>query len=120
MALTSPRFSANDRLRKASENAPPLKQGERNQAVAILQMALVDLGLAMPNSTSQGRALPDGIFGPETANRVRSFQAANGLVTDAIVGRLTLAALERAIIAQSGLNRSAEAAKARSHSAAVR
>ncbi len=119
MALTSPRFSANDRLRKASENTPPVKQGDRGEAVAILQMALLDLGMAMPNSTNQGRTLPDGIFGPETANRVRSFQIANGLVSDAIVGRLTLAALERAIIAQSALNRSADAGKARAHRAAV-
>ncbi|RXT56657.1 hypothetical protein B6S44_06270 [Bosea sp. Tri-44] len=120
MALTSPRFSANDRLRKAAENAPPLKQGERGQAVAIIQLALTDLGLAMPSSTNQGRTLPDGIFGPETARRIRSFQTANGLVADAIVGPLTMAALERAIIAQSALNRRADAAKARTHSAAVR
>lgn len=120
MPLSSPRFSKNDRLRKAAENAPPLKQGERGDAVAIIQLALIDLGMVMPNSTGQGRTLPDGIFGPETANRVRSFQTANGLVADAIVGPLTMAALERAIIAVSALNRRAEAAKARTHSAAVR
>lgn len=119
MALSSPRFSASDRLRKASENAPPVKQGERGQAVAIIQMALIDLGLAMPNSTSHGRALPDGIFGPETANRVRSFQLANGLSGDAVVGRLTMAALERAIVAQSKVNARADAGKAQAHRAAV-
>jgi peptidoglycan hydrolase-like protein with peptidoglycan-binding domain len=74
----------------------------------------------MPNSTSQGRTLPDGIFGPETANRVRSFQTANGLVADAIIGPLPMAALERAIIAQSTVNRRADANKARRHGAAVR
>lgn len=120
MALISPRFSANERLRKAAENTPPLKQGERGQAVAIVQLALIDLGFAMPNSTSGGRMMPDGIFGPETANRVRSFQMANGLVSDAVVGRLTMAALERAIIVQSQINGRAEAGKARAHSAAVR
>lgn len=50
----------------------------------------------MPNSTSQGRTLPDAIIGP-----------------------LTMAALERAIIAQSALNRRADANKARRHDAAV-
>ncbi|WP_158673519.1 hypothetical protein [Bosea sp. FBZP-16] len=51
----------------------------------------------MPNSTSQGRTLPNGIIGP-----------------------LPMAALERAIIAQSALNRRADANKARRHDAAVR
>ena len=100
----------------ALDGLTALEVAARFRPVAVL----IDLGLAMPNSTGQGRTLPDGIFGPETANRVRTFQTANGLVADAIVGPLTMAALERAIIAQSALNRRAEAAKARTHSAAVR
>src|SRR5438094_114117 len=79
MALTSPRFANAARLQQASENNPPLKAPETSEAVRILQLALLDLGFAMPISTAGGTALPDGIFGPETTQTVRAFQRANGL-----------------------------------------
>ena len=67
MALAFLRFATNGRLLAASENRPSLKAGERGDAVAIVQMALIDLGFAMPKSTNAGRQLPDGVFvsGPE-------------------------------------------------------
>jgi peptidoglycan hydrolase-like protein with peptidoglycan-binding domain len=101
MALTSSRFATNTRLLAASENRPSLKVGERGEAVAIVQMALIDLGFAMPNSTAGGKQLPDGVFGPETNVVVRSFQAQNGLTVDGTVGRQTLAVLESLIVVQS-------------------
>jgi peptidoglycan hydrolase-like protein with peptidoglycan-binding domain len=101
MALTSLRFASNPRLVAASENAPSLKAGERGDAVAIVQIALMDLGFAMPKSTAGGNKLPDGILGPETVAAVRSFQAQNGLTVDGVIGRQTLAVLESRIVVQS-------------------
>ncbi|AOO82292.1 peptidoglycan-binding domain-containing protein [Bosea vaviloviae] len=113
MALTSSRFTSEPRLRKASENTPALKQGDTGEGVAILQTALIDLGFAMPNSTHKGKTLPDGIFGAETAIKIREFQAAAGLVADGVVGRMTLSALETAVIAQTTLQARQFAAAAR-------
>jgi peptidoglycan hydrolase-like protein with peptidoglycan-binding domain len=74
MALQSPRFGGNARLRQASENNPALSQGEQGEAVAIVQLALVDLGYSLPRTTAAGSTLPDGIFGPETLSAVIAFQ----------------------------------------------
>ena len=60
MSLQSLRFSRNSRLQQAASNSPALKQGERGEAVVILQLALVDLGFPMPISTGDGRKMPDG------------------------------------------------------------
>jgi peptidoglycan hydrolase-like protein with peptidoglycan-binding domain len=105
MALISLRFSRDPRLQQASENNPPLKQGERGEAVATVQRALVDLGFDMPITTGHGTKLPDGIFGPETARVVREFQAANALEVDGVVGRHTLQKLEELTAAQSAAER---------------
>lgn len=99
MPLQSPRFVQNARLKSASENNPPLKQGESGEAVVILQLALIDLGADMPRSTRSGTRMPDGIFGPETQQRVSDFQRAGGLSVDGVAGRDTITELERQIIA---------------------
>lgn len=99
MPLTSRRFLQNARIKGASESRPSLRQGESGEAVLIVQQALVDLGSVLPKSTRNGTRAPDGIFGPETVHAVREFQHANGLVVDGIVGRDTLAELDRQIIA---------------------
>lgn len=57
----------------------------RSAAVAEIQRRLVQLGY------SPGRV--DQIFGPQTADAVRRFQADRGLVADGEVGPITLAAL---------------------------
>jgi peptidoglycan hydrolase-like protein with peptidoglycan-binding domain len=98
MPVQSPRFLQNTRIKEASENKPPLKQGERGEAVVILQLALIDLGNPMPKSTRNGQGMPDGIFGPETFQLVGDFQRANGLAADGVVGHDTLAELDRQII----------------------
>jgi peptidoglycan hydrolase-like protein with peptidoglycan-binding domain len=91
--LKSPRFASNARLRNAAANTPPLMHGESGPAVAIVQQAFIDLGLAMARSTKKlGR--PDGIFGGETESRVWQFQARTGLERDGIVGRNTMAKLD--------------------------
>jgi peptidoglycan hydrolase-like protein with peptidoglycan-binding domain len=96
MALSSPRFANNDRLQAASENSPPLRRGETGDGVATLQQALVDLGLNMPISFSQGSA--DGVYGAETERTVRQFQKQQGFPAsgqDGIAGRDTLQELDR-------------------------
>jgi peptidoglycan hydrolase-like protein with peptidoglycan-binding domain len=113
MALTSPRFARNNRLQRASENNPPLTIGESNEAVRIVQMALIDLGFPMPISTAGGTKLPDGIFGDETAGTIRSFQQANGLIADGIVGRNTLARLESLTVVATEQQARADALKTR-------
>lgn len=85
-------FNSNDRIVKASNNAPWMKQGERGPAVAILQQALVDQGIPMPGSTKAG--VMDGIFGRETKDAVSFFQGRNNLGTDGIAGRDTFACLD--------------------------
>jgi hypothetical protein len=57
----------------------------RSPAVAEIQRRLVQLGY------SPGRV--DQVFGPQTAEAVRRFQADRGLVADGEVGPITLAAL---------------------------
>ena len=98
MALGFPRFSQNARLQNASENKPPLKQGERGEAVVVLQLALIDLGASMPRSTKNNTVLPDGIFGLETFQAVSDFQRLNGLSVDGVAGQQTLAEIERQIV----------------------
>ncbi len=101
MALTSMRFGSNARLLAASENSPSIKLGEKGDAVAILQMALLDLGFQMPRTTASGTKLPDGVFGQETLAALKAFQAQSGLVTDGVAGRQSLTALESVIVALS-------------------
>ena len=55
----------------------------------------------MPASTDGGKKLPDGIFGVETAATVVSFQRANGLKADGLVGPKTLERLETLLIADA-------------------
>jgi hypothetical protein len=98
MPLTAKRFRDNQRLQKAAENKPALKPGEKSEAVAILQVALADLGFALP--VTFARCFPDGIYGTETAGAVRQFQAKHGLAVDGIAGRNTLAKLDSLLAAQ--------------------
>jgi hypothetical protein len=92
MALTAARFRNNSRIETASRNSPAIRQGERGEAVGIIQVALRDLGFAMPISFKH--VFPDGIYGSETADRVRQFQQSKGLAADGVVGKNTLLALD--------------------------
>ncbi len=92
MALQSDRLSGNARLNGASAQRP-LAKGERGRAVEILQDCLIDLGHAMPRSTSRS-GLTDGIFGSETEATIKKFQSANALKPDGMAGPMTLAKLD--------------------------
>lgn len=76
------------RMASSAETAVHLlKIGARGEAVVKLQRELSRLGFYKGNI--------DGIFGPLTARAVRSFQQANGLLVDGIVGPQTSAVLYR-------------------------
>jgi peptidoglycan hydrolase-like protein with peptidoglycan-binding domain len=75
-----------------TEHVIVLTEGSEGRQVRLLQQALGDVAV-------------DGMFGPETEEAVRSFQARNGLTVDGIVGPLTSAAL-RGTPAGSGLTAS--------------
>jgi len=100
MPLTSPRFALDPRLQNAAENNPPMRFGERGDSVATVQRSLVDLGYFMPITTKGGRSWPDGIFGAETKRVVGQFQMDNGLDSDGVVGRHTMARLDQLIDAK--------------------
>lgn len=57
-----------------------LRRGDRGPDVRQLQSELIDAGYGV---------LVDGVFGPGTEDAVESFQLANGLRDDGIVGRAT-------------------------------
>jgi len=63
-----------------------LRPGALGEAVATLQQRLLDLGVRV-------RGGADGVFGPATADAVRSFQEQRGLAVDGIVDDATADAL---------------------------
>src|SRR4030095_13870219 len=71
--------------------------GARGRHVVAIQDLLTDIGHDLPRSTAS-RGF-DGIFGPDTEQKVRDFQRPARLKIDGIVGRNTLAAFN-AIIAR--------------------
>jgi len=70
-----------------------LRPGDRGADVRDLQQALAALGYYTSSA--------DGAFGDGTASAVGSFQGANGLLVDGIVGATTTAALREAIAARA-------------------
>jgi hypothetical protein len=93
MALRSPRFATIKRFQQAAENKPPISRGEVGEPVRILQQSLIELGYWMDISTRRFNT-PDGIFGPETEDRVKQFQRAQRIRDDGIVGKDTMAKLD--------------------------
>ena len=93
--LLSGRFAAVKRLQSAANNNPPIKFGESGEPVYILQLALLSLNFKMAVSTQNYSRLPDGIFGQETFNAVKGFQAQYNLRPDGIVGKATLSKMDQ-------------------------
>ena len=93
MPLKSPRFAGNVRLEKAAQNSPAMRWRESGEPVRLIQQAFIDLGFPMPISIKK-LGSPDGIFGAETYNTTKKFQAKFGLSIDGIVGHLTMAKLD--------------------------
>ena len=98
MALTSPRFKNESALRTVDLGATFLARGASGRHVHLLQMALIDLGFAMPISTASHHYSPDGIYGLETETVVKAFQTRNPpLVPDGKIGQFTLREIDRQI-----------------------
>ena len=93
MALTSPRFAPIQQCRDAANSSPSMKLGTKGPGVAAVQQGLIDLGYPLPLSTRRF-GVPDGIFGNETIGRVQAFQKKQGLTSDGVVGKFTMARLD--------------------------
>jgi zinc D-Ala-D-Ala carboxypeptidase len=70
-----------------------LKLGDTGDDVRELQQLLIDTAGSMD---FEGEFVVDGIFGPMTEFRVKSFQSRQVLVEDGIVGPKTMASLKKA------------------------
>jgi hypothetical protein len=96
MALTSHRFMSSDTLKNVDANRSVLQRGSTGRPVHLIQMALLDLGYAMPRSTGNSNYSPDGIFGEETHQIIKKFQRdTRSLTDDGIVGQKTIQELDR-------------------------
>jgi hypothetical protein len=60
MALSSPRFKSSNTLNNVAAGIANLEVGSSGRAVHLVQMALLDLGYAIPSSTSHANYSPDG------------------------------------------------------------
>lgn len=78
---------------KKEESLPTLRKGSKGQYVTMLQTKLLNKGYALP------RYGADGDYGTETLNAVKSFQKANRLTADGVVGEKTWKALNDATVA---------------------
>ena len=95
MALSSPRFKNESELRRIDANQAALRLGARGRHVHLVQMALIDLGFAMPISTGSNDFRPHGQYGRETESTAKAFQRGTpGLAQDGVVGPNTLRALD--------------------------
>jgi|SRR5687768_13175982 peptidoglycan hydrolase-like protein with peptidoglycan-binding domain len=104
MALRSNIFSPNQRLQKTLISDPAhVVPGERGDHVARIQAALKDLdGLAIDEVE-----LSRKVYGPSTAAAVLSFKRARKIINrsyqtseDNIVGKMTIAALDKEMLAK--------------------
>src|SRR5579872_4233822 len=96
MPLTSPRFRNERPFIAIEANQNALRRGSSGRHVHLVQMALIDLGFAMPISTASADYSPDGVYGAETENAVKAFQrTVRGLAPDGVVGQSTLRELDR-------------------------
>lgn len=89
MALTSARFRWNSRLSQVEGNNPPMRRGESNHAVRLVQQTLIDCGYSLPVSVRKYGS-PDGIYGAETKREAGRYQSDSGLSSDGVVGQNTI------------------------------
>jgi peptidoglycan hydrolase-like protein with peptidoglycan-binding domain len=87
--LNFAKFAASARIRRAADNAPPMKPGEPDRdAVKILQEALIQAGFKIKDG-------PTGFYGPQTVAAVKQVESKHGLNTDAgIAGHQVITQLD--------------------------
>jgi len=98
MSLTSPRFKNERELIAVDAGRSFLTRGSTGRHIHLVQMALIDLGIAMPVSTRSRDYSPDGVYGVETESVVKAFQRSvppPGLDPDGVIGQLTLRELDK-------------------------
>ncbi|MEJ2459572.1 MAG: peptidoglycan-binding protein, partial [Novosphingobium sp.] len=91
----STRFQGDRVLQDVLNARRQLRNGSRGEPVRKVQQALIDLGFPLP------RFGVDGKFGNETGTAVRSFQQAQHIQVDGIVGPVTMGKLDDAIAART-------------------
>ena len=111
--MNSRRFSSDRQLLDVEANKILLKNGAKGSGVSNVQAFLHLIGERLPKSIKQGQ--PDGIFGRETESFVKKFQSEAGLKADGIVGRMTIAAMDRVLVEKPFL----DTASPNSYTAAV-
>ena len=87
--LNFQKFAVNDRIRRAADNAPPMKPGESDRdAVKILQDALIQAGFPIRDGAT-------GFYGPQTVTAVQAVERKYGLDTDSgITGHQVITRLD--------------------------
>src|SRR6476620_8723462 len=86
-------FAASGRMVAAARNNPALSLGARGSAVAFLQAGLIQQKIPLPKSTKKG--VPDGDYGMETYEAVKTFQRANKIApADGVAGHDTITTLD--------------------------
>lgn len=80
----------NKRIPALASASPNLRKGSRGEQVKLLQQ---DLNYVMSLNLKS-----DGIFGTNTYNALKSFQASRGLTSDGIYGNNSKAAMEKALV----------------------
>ncbi|WP_026691558.1 peptidoglycan-binding protein [Alteribacter aurantiacus] len=89
-----------------------LRQGSRGASVRNLQDAL--------NSVGHSAGSADGVFGPQTANAVRSFQRSAGIAADGIAGPQTYRALNgNTVVKSASTSRSSNSTATSSNSSST-
>ena len=94
MALSSPRFRWSNRLQQVELNNPPMRHGEKGQAVRLIQQCMIDLSINPMTNSIKRYGSPDGIYGRETKVAVDSYQTSKRLSSDGVVGQNTMRALD--------------------------
>lgn len=74
--LNFAKFATNNRIKRAADNAPPMKPGEPDrEAVTILQEALIQAGFQIKDGAT-------GLYGPQTTAAVQEVERKHGLDSD--------------------------------------